>query len=78
MIDKFEISRSQDLGSDDLIQVVKAASENRIIPGKLNDPGFDNILDDLAQMVIRGKGKVVILPKERMPSDTGIAASYRF
>lgn len=100
MIDKFEISRSQDLGSDDLIQVVKAASENRIdtilleadrvIPGKVNlqngtmeegkldDPEFDDILDDLAQMVIRGKGKVVILPKERMPSDTGIAASYRF
>jgi hypothetical protein len=100
IVDKFEISRSQDLGSDDLIQVVKAAYENRIdtilleadrvIPGKVNletgimeegnldNPDFDDILDDLAEMVIKSNGKVIILPKERMPSKTGVAASYRF
>lgn len=100
LVNKFQISRSQDLGSDDLVQVIKATSENRIdtilieadrvIPGKidmeigtmeerdLSDPDVDDVLDDLAEMVIKGKGKVIILPKERMPSETGVAAIYRF
>lgn len=100
LVSKFQISRSQDLGSDDIAQVARAANENRIdtvlieadriIPGKINqetglikkgeldDPRFDDLLDDIAEMVIRNNGEVVIIPKERMPSDTGIAAIYRY
>ncbi len=63
---------------------------DRIIPGKIDDstgkielgnikdPDFDDILDDLAELVLKKRGEVVILPKERMPSDTGVAAIYRY
>ncbi|NLY81575.1 MAG: hypothetical protein GX078_02185 [Clostridiales bacterium] len=37
-----------------------------------------NVLDELADMMIKNKGEVVILPKERMPSTTGAAAIYRY
>lgn len=63
---------------------------DRVIPGKINketgrleegdleDPEVDDLLDDLVEMVFRSKGHVVLLPKERMPSTTGVAAIYRY
>jgi len=63
---------------------------DRIIPGRI-DPGtgeikltdithpeIDDLLDDLAETVLRMKGDVVVVPKERMPSITGVSATYRF
>ena len=35
-------------------------------------------LDDLAELVLRRKGTVVVVPRERMPTTTGLAAIYRF
>jgi hypothetical protein len=64
--------------------------DDRQIPGKLDaatgkiqrddlsDPEIDDLLDDLAELVLRMKGEVVVVPAERMPSATGLAASYRF
>ena len=49
-----------------------------LIRGELNDPDIDDLLDDFAEMVFKNKGEVVVLPKERMPSDTGAAAIYRY
>lgn len=46
--------------------------------GDIEDPELNDMLNDLAQMVYKYKGEVVILPKERMPSTTGVAAIYRF
>lgn len=46
--------------------------------GALNDPEVGDVLSDLAGMVLRMKGQVVIVPKERMPTDTGVAATCRF
>jgi len=54
------------------------AATGQIEPGELSDPGVDDILDDLAEAVLRMKGAVVVVPKERMPSDTGVAATYRY
>jgi len=63
---------------------------DRMIPGKIDyntgkiklgnikDPDFDDILDDLAELVIKKKGEVVVLPKESMPCSTGVAAIYRY
>lgn len=63
---------------------------DRIIPGKINletgelirgdleSPNLDDILDDLAEMVFNNGGEVIVLPKERMPTDTGAAAIYRY
>lgn len=46
--------------------------------GDISDPEVDDVLDDLAEMVLRMKGAVLVLPSERMPSTTGVAATYRF
>jgi hypothetical protein len=63
---------------------------DRIVPGKvdlvsgelklgdLEQPDYDDVLDDLAEMVLSSKGKVVVLPRERMPVTTGAAAVYRY
>ncbi|MDZ4806190.1 MAG: hypothetical protein SGI90_15125 [Candidatus Eisenbacteria bacterium] len=50
----------------------------RMKPGELSDPGIDDILDDLAEAVLRTKGTVVVVPADRLPSDTGVAAIYRY
>ena len=42
--------------------------------GNLDNPD----LNDLVEMVIRSNRKVIILPKERMPSETGVAAFDSF
>lgn len=50
----------------------------RIQSAELSDPQVDDLLDDLAETVLRMKGEVVVVPTERMPSKTGVAATYRF
>ena len=49
-----------------------------LIRGDLKDPNVDDLLDDLAERVFKNRGEVVVLPKERMPTDTGAAAIYRY
>ncbi|MGI6628778.1 MAG: hypothetical protein ACOX4K_10615 [Bacillota bacterium] len=44
----------------------------------LEHPEVDDLLDDLAEMVFRSNGDVVVLPKERMPTQTGAAAIQRY
>jgi hypothetical protein len=63
---------------------------DRVVPGHfdsetgavefapLDDPGVDDLLDDLGEHALRTGGEVVIVPPERMPTDTGLAAIYRF
>jgi hypothetical protein len=63
---------------------------DRMIPGRFvsesgaielsphDDPGGDDLLDDLGEHALKAGGEVVIVPAERMPTDTGIAAIYRF
>ncbi|MGP1609325.1 MAG: hypothetical protein ACTS5G_01370, partial [Burkholderiales bacterium] len=46
--------------------------------GKLDDPEVDDLLDDLGERVLAAGGEVVIVPAERMPTRTGLAAIYRF
>lgn len=38
----------------------------------------DDILDDLAEIVLRRGGEVIVVPGERMPTSTGLAAIFRF
>ena len=100
LVDEFENARANDKGSDDIAQIVRAATENRVsrilieadrlmpgsmdletghlVDGKISNPEVDDVLDDLAEMVFNNSGKVVVLPKERMPSTTGAAAIYRY
>ncbi|MDW7656986.1 MAG: hypothetical protein SCM11_07410 [Bacillota bacterium] len=64
--------------------------EDKIVPGKIDSktgkvkfgvldiPDYDDILDDLAELVLLGGGAVFVLPKDKIPSTTGIAAIYRY
>jgi hypothetical protein len=63
---------------------------DRQIPGRLDEatgqieagdplhPEIGDVLNDLAETVLRMKGEVVVVPRERMPSSAGLAAVYRF
>ena len=42
------------------------------------DSPADDVLDDLAEMTLAQGGEVIVVPAERMPVDTGVAAIYRF
>ena len=65
--------------------------DNRIIPVRitnlvtgntqkkdLTNPRVDDLLDDMGELVMKMGGNVVVLPKEKMPSETGLAAIFRF
>jgi hypothetical protein len=45
---------------------------------KLTHPEVDDLLDDIAQLVLRSGREVVVVPSERMPTDTGLAAIHRY
>lgn len=63
---------------------------DRHIPGRvlpesgaieLEDPAdahVDDLLDDIAELVLKKRGQVVIVPAGRMPTQTGVAAIFRF
>jgi hypothetical protein len=63
---------------------------DRVVPGRfdsesgtiefvsLDDPGVDDLLDDLGEHALRTGADVVIVPAERMPTNTGVAAIYRY
>ncbi len=50
----------------------------RIQPGDLAHPEFGDLLDEIGEIVLAKGGQIVIVPAERMPTRTGIAAIYRF
>jgi hypothetical protein len=62
----------------------------RVVPGRvdlatgtvqrseMSDAHTDDLLDDLSELTLRAGGEVVIVPVERMPSKSGVAATYRF
>lgn len=52
-------------------------STGRIDPSELGNPRVDDVLDDLGAMVEKMGGQVYVLPAERMPCNTGVAASFR-
>lgn len=64
--------------------------DNRQIPGKLmldtgivlfadlQNPHVNDVLDDFADVVQQNSGKVIVLPREKMPTDKGVAAIYRY
>jgi len=49
-----------------------------IEPADLSNPKADDILDDLAEMVLRKDGQVFVIPPDQMPTDAGVAAVFRY
>lgn len=46
--------------------------------GRLEDTQVDDLLDDLAELVLSKGGQVVVVPAVDMPTATGVAATFRF
>ncbi|HSQ45665.1 MAG TPA: hypothetical protein VLM44_01965 [Lutibacter sp.] len=44
----------------------------------LTNPKVDDLLDDLGELVIKMGGNVMVLPADKMPSETGLAAIFRY
>lgn len=44
----------------------------------LINPKVDDLLDDLGELVMKMGGQVMVLPAAKMPSQTGLAAIYRY
>ncbi len=44
----------------------------------LTNPKVDDLLDDLGELVIKMGGMVMVLPTDKMPSETGLAAIFRY
>lgn len=44
----------------------------------LEHPEVDDLLDDLGMLALKMGGDVVVVPTEQMPTETGIAAIYRY
>jgi hypothetical protein len=41
-------------------------------------PEVDDLLDDLGELVLKRGGRAIVIPSERMPTRTGVAAIYRY
>lgn len=84
LAETYGAAHARALGSDDLEYVRKAANESRVdtllveadrlIPG----PDTEDLLDDLAELVLQRGGQVVVVPTADMPTTTGLAATFRF
>ena len=53
-------------------------ASGRINFENLAHPGVDDLLDDIAELVVRRGGEVIVVPADRMPTRSGGAAIYRF
>jgi hypothetical protein len=63
---------------------------DKVVPGRIDrdartvrtdnlaNPEVDDVLDDLSELVLNTGGEVVVVPHDRMPTDTGAAAIYRY
>jgi len=63
---------------------------DRQVPGRLDHatgrieltdlihPEVDDLLDDLGELVLKKGGDVMVVPGEHMPTQTGIAAIFRY
>lgn len=63
---------------------------DRLIPGQLNhdtgqiqradlsNPHIDDLLDDIGEVVLKNNGQMVVIPAGQMPTQTGLAAIYRY
>lgn len=54
------------------------AKTGKVTSGQLENPTVDDVLDDIGELVAARGGEVVVVPADRMPTTTGVAAVYRF
>jgi hypothetical protein len=50
----------------------------KVILADIARPDVDDVLDDLASMARRRGGKVIVVPGDQLPAESGVAAIYRY
>jgi hypothetical protein len=88
LIDRFRVARAHDVGTDQPDEVASAATQGRIdtlivdanrqLRYDTRASVSDDFLDDAAETVLKTGGQVLVIPHELMPTDTGLAAIYRY
>jgi len=82
----------EDIADAVFLKKVKSlmVEDGKTIPGKFDETtgklkfgvsdqaGYGNVLDALIKNVLQDKGEVVVLPNERMPAISGVAALFRY
>ena len=66
------------LDADRIIAGRLDSNTGAVMLGDIDDADVDDVLDDLGEQVLKNGGDVVVVPAERMPSSTGVAATYRY
>ncbi len=56
----------------------RITEDGKLIEEEKSDNTHEDVLDDIGESVFRNGGEVIVLPKERMPSSTGVAAIFRY
>jgi hypothetical protein len=83
-IDNFQTARAHHAGDDDPSTVAKSAAEGRVslllLEADRNRGGrLDaDLLDETVETVLKRGGQVMVIPPELMPTQTGLAAVYRY
>jgi len=54
------------------------ADTGKVELGSIDDPECGDAIDQIVKTVLRDKGDVVVIPADKMPTKTGVAAIYRF
>lgn len=53
-------------------------TNGKVRMSNLDCPNTDDVLDDIAETVLRNGGEVVVVPSEQMPTQSGLAAVFRY
>jgi len=53
-------------------------SNGRVEYGDMARADFDDLIDDIAERVMKTGGQVLVMPTDQMPTQSGVAAIYRF
>jgi hypothetical protein len=64
--------------ADRLIPGTLDSASGRINFAEMSQPDVDDLLDDLAELVLTRGGEVIVVPSDRMPTKSGAAAIFRF
>ena len=84
--DPLEIAYGCELGrvdtliveADRVIPSVYDTESRKLIEGDLEDSDIGDLINQLAIMTYAQGGEVIVLPKERFPEETGVAAIFRY
>jgi Bacterial archaeo-eukaryotic release factor family 3 len=82
-----DLTHALEFATDGRVGTLLVESDRRIpghVEGRMprlasaDEPGVGDILDDLAERVLRTGGQAIVAPKGSMPTSTGLAAVFRY